>query len=162
MAIELYRVDDRLIHGQVVIGWGHPLALRFIVLVDDNVAGSDWERELYRMGTPPEVDLYFETTESAVARMPEFAARPDPGLLLTADVATMARLCDGCAAIREVNIGGLHHRAGRSPCLPYVFLSTDDEVALKSIAARGVRVIAQDLPASDPVELGDLLSKEGA
>lgn len=162
MAIELYRVDDRLIHGQVVIGWGHPLALRFIVLVDDGVAANDWERELYRMGTPPDVDLYFETVESALARMPELAARPDPGLLLTADVATMDRLCAGCAMIREVNIGGLHHRSGRSPCLPYVFLSAEDEAALKSIAARGVRVIAQDLPASDPVELGDLLPKDGA
>ncbi len=162
MAIELYRVDDRLIHGQVVIGWGHPLALRFIVLVDDGVAANDWERELYRMGTPPDVDLYFETVESALARIPELAARPDPGLLLTADVATMARLCAGCEAIREVNIGGLHHRSGRSPCLPYVFLSAEDEAALKSIAARGVRVIAQDLPASDPVELGDLLPKDGA
>jgi mannose/fructose/N-acetylgalactosamine-specific phosphotransferase system component IIB len=160
--IELYRVDDRLIHGQVVIGWGHPLALRFIVLVDDGVAANDWERELYRMGTPPDVDLFFETVESALARMPELAARPDPGVLLTADVATMDRLCAGCQAIREVNIGGLHHRSGRSPCLPYVFLSTEDEAALKSIAARGVRVIAQDLPASDPVELGDLLPKDGA
>ena len=161
MGIELYRVDDRLIHGQVVIGWGHPLALRFIVLVDDGVAANDWERELYRMGTPPEVELYFETAESALARMPAFAARPDPGLLLTADVATMERLCAGCEGIREVNIGGLHHRSGRSPCLPYVFLSPDDEAALKAIAARGVRVIAQDLPASDPVELGDLLPKAG-
>lgn len=161
MAIELYRVDDRLIHGQVVIGWGHPLALRFIVLVDDGVAANDWERELYRMGTPPDVDLYFETVESALARMPDLAARPDPGLLLTADVATMDRLCAGCTAIREVNIGGLHHQAGRSPCLPYVFLSPADEAALKSIASRGVRVVAQDLPASDPVELGDLLPRDG-
>ena len=53
MPIELYRIDDRLIHGQVVVGWGQPLSLRFIVLVDDEVASSDWEQELYRMGVPP-------------------------------------------------------------------------------------------------------------
>ena len=38
MPVELYRIDERLIHGQVVVGWGRPLELRFIVLVDDEVA----------------------------------------------------------------------------------------------------------------------------
>ena len=47
MPIALYRIDDRLIHGQVVVGWGQPLELRFIVLVDDDVAASEWEQELY-------------------------------------------------------------------------------------------------------------------
>ena len=40
MSIVLYRVDDRLIHGQVVVGWGQPLDIGFIVLVDDEVAAS--------------------------------------------------------------------------------------------------------------------------
>ena len=56
MAVLLHRIDDRLIHGQVVIGWGRPLGAQFVALVDDQVAGSDWERYLYRMGVPPEVD----------------------------------------------------------------------------------------------------------
>ena len=66
MALELYRIDDRLIHGQVVVGWGQPLDLRFIVLVDDEVAASDWEQELYRMGVPPDMDVYFDGVEVAV------------------------------------------------------------------------------------------------
>ena len=65
MALELYRIDDRLIHGQVVVGWGQPLDLGFIVLVDDEVAASDWEQELYRMGVPPEMDVYFDAVEAA-------------------------------------------------------------------------------------------------
>ena len=55
MPLELCRIDDRLIHGQVVLGWGQQMRLGFIVLVDDEVAESEWERELYRMGVPPEV-----------------------------------------------------------------------------------------------------------
>ena len=46
MTVQLYRVDDRLIHGQVVVGWGQPLDVEFIVLVDDAVAESEWEQEL--------------------------------------------------------------------------------------------------------------------
>src|SRR4051812_23393445 len=57
--LELYRIDDRLIHGQVVVGWGRPLDIRFIVLVDDEVAASEWEQELYRMGVPPEMEVFF-------------------------------------------------------------------------------------------------------
>ncbi len=54
--IELFRIDDRLIHGQVVVGWGQPLDVGFIVLVDDEVATSEWEQELYRLGVPPGMD----------------------------------------------------------------------------------------------------------
>jgi len=46
VTLVLNRIDDRLIHGQVVVGWGQPLDVGFIVLVDDAVASSDWEREL--------------------------------------------------------------------------------------------------------------------
>jgi len=59
MPVQLYRIDDRLIHGQVVVGWGQPLNIRLIVLVDDDVACCDWEQDLYRMGVPPEMELKF-------------------------------------------------------------------------------------------------------
>ena len=84
MTLELFRIDDRLIHGQVVVGWGQPLDLKFIVLVDDAVATSDWEQELYRMGVPPEMDVYFhdvgDRRDRAIAgiaptRAPAFCSR---------------------------------------------------------------------------------------
>ena len=69
MPIALYRIDDRLIHGQVVVGWGQPLGLGFIVLVDDEVASSEWEQELYRMGVPPEMSVQFSTVDDAAANL---------------------------------------------------------------------------------------------
>src|SRR5207237_6578269 len=84
VTLELFRIDDRLIHGQVVVGWGQPLDLAFIVLVDETVAASDWEQELYRMGVPPEMDVYFHTASDAVAAIPRYRADPRRGLLLTA------------------------------------------------------------------------------
>lgn len=157
MAIERFRIDDRLVHGQVVVGWGQPLSLGFIVLVDDVVAVNDWERELYRMGTPPEMELFVETVESAAARMAEFELRPDAGMLLTGDIATMDRLTAAVPAIRTITIGGIHHRQGRSACLSYVFLSESEIAELTVIAARGVSIVAQDLPVSNEVPLDDLL-----
>src|SRR5215211_6105637 len=95
VAIELFRIDDRLIHGQVVVGWGQPLDLGFIVLVDDIVAGSEWEQELYRMGVPPEMEVYFHSAASAIAAIPTYRTDERPGLLLTGDIATMRTLVDG-------------------------------------------------------------------
>src|SRR5947207_12798522 len=95
MTLELYRIDDRLIHGQVVVGSGQPLDIDFIVLVDDTVAGSDWEQELYRMGVPPEMQVYFLSAGDAISAIPEYRADARRGILLTGDIATMLRIVDG-------------------------------------------------------------------
>lgn len=161
MGIEVYRIDDRLVHGQVVVGWGQPLALEFIVLVDDLVADSAWEQELYRMGVPPEMSVAFETTAGALQRMTEYRARREPGLLLTGGTATMRALVEGDRNISKVNVGGLHHRAGRSPKLRYVFLDAGEEADLRAIAACGCDVSAQDVPGAVPVPLAELLVRSG-
>jgi mannose/fructose/N-acetylgalactosamine-specific phosphotransferase system component IIB len=156
--IELYRVDDRLIHGQVVVGWGQPLDIRFIVLVDDVVAASDWEQDLYRMGVPPEMEVVFESVDGAIAHLVAYDSRPGAGIVLTADIGTMRRLVDGVGTIKKVNIGGIHHREGRDAKLRYVFLSADESDALRALAALGVTVTAQDVPATTPVPLDQVLA----
>lgn len=157
MGVELYRIDDRLIHGQVVVGWGQPMRLGFIALVDDDVAGSDWEQELYRMGVPPEMEVYFATVDEAARRLPDWQADPRPGILLTGDIDTMARLIAVAPSITTVNLGGLHHRDGRTCRLRYVYLSPDEEAALQRLSADGVQVTAQDVPSARPVPLADVL-----
>ncbi len=159
MAIALYRIDDRLIHGQVVVGWGQPLDLSFIVLVDDEVAESEWEQELYRMGVPPDMSVYFHTVPAAAAALPDYQTDPRPGIVLAGDIGTMARLVDAArGSIRAVNVGGVHHSPGRTPRLRYVFLTAAEEQGLRAIAERGVDVTAQDVPGARPVALEELLS----
>jgi mannose/fructose/N-acetylgalactosamine-specific phosphotransferase system component IIB len=160
MALELNRIDDRLIHGQVVVGWGQPLDIRFIVLVDDNVAASDWEQDLYRMGVPPEMELHFADVATAARRYPQYASDPRPGILLTGDIDTMYRLIRGGATIREVNVGGLHYRAGRAGRLRYVFLTPEEETGLRQLAALGVKISAQDVPTARPIPMDELLGEK--
>ncbi len=162
MPIDLYRIDDRLIHGQVVVGWGQPLDIRFIVLVDDEVAGSEWEQELYRLGAPPTMEVQFASVVDATARFSTYCGDPRHGILLTKDIETMQRLAAQLPAIRGINIGGLHYRAGRVQRLRYVFLAGDEEAALRALAERGVTVTAQDVPAARPVPLRDLLAGRDA
>ena len=160
MAINLYRIDDRLIHGQVVVGWGQPLNLGFIALVDDEVAGSEWEQELYRMGVPPEMDVYFSTPDDASRQMEQWNADQRPGILLTGDIDTMRRLIELSPSIKTVNLGGIHHRAGRTLKLRYVYLSPQEEEALRALERSGVAVTAQDVPSARAVALDDVLRGE--
>jgi mannose/fructose/N-acetylgalactosamine-specific phosphotransferase system component IIB len=158
MPLSLLRVDDRLVHGQVVIGWGRPLGVRFIVLVDNDVRASSWEQDLYRMAVPDDVELIFASTDEATARLAEWAADPRPGILLTADLATMAALHDAApAVVRRVNLGGLHHRPGRVERLRYIFLADGDDALLRRSAGAGTTVSAQDLPTTAAVSLETLL-----
>ena len=157
MTLVLYRIDDRLIHGQVVVGWGQPLDIGFIVLVDDTVAAADWEQELYRMGVPPEMDVYFHSASDAINVLAKYRSDPRAGILLTGDIATMRRLVEA-TGINAVNVGGLHSATGRVQRLRYVFLTPDEERELRGLSARGVAVTAQDVPGARPVSLDDLLA----
>jgi PTS system mannose-specific IIB component/fructoselysine and glucoselysine-specific PTS system IIB component len=158
VSIELFRIDDRLIHGQVVVGWGQPLGIDFIVLVDDEVRGSDWEQELYRMGVPPQVQVEFASVAEAVARLPEWQTSPRRGIVLTGDVAGMLHLAGGAdGAVHKVNIGGIHYREGRRERLRYVYLSDEEALNLRALADAGAEVSAQDVPTGTRVPLADLL-----
>ena len=162
MTLVLNRIDDRLIHGQVVVGWGQPLDVKFIVLVDDAVAESDWEQELYRMAVPPEMEVRFHSTAEAAPLLDTYRTGTAPGILLTGDIATMRELVVH-GGVREVNVGGIHHRAGRRQHLRYVFLTPEEQTALRDVASLGALVTAQDVPAARAVPLEELLaSSDGA
>ncbi len=162
MAVALYRIDDRLIHGQVVVGWGQPLDIGFIVLVDDNVATCDWEQDLYRMGVPPEMDILFADVDDAVRMHEQFISDSRRGIIVTPDIATMQRFVTGAGSVRDVNVGGIHHRAGRTQKLRYVFLSPPEEAQLRVLMESGVKVTAQDVPGARPVPMAEVLGSQGA
>ncbi|HEX3275769.1 MAG TPA: PTS sugar transporter subunit IIB [Gemmatimonadales bacterium] len=157
MPIVLCRVDDRLVHGQVVLGWGRPLGVEFIALVDDGVAGSTWEQDLYRMAVPPEIDLGFARVTDAAPQLAGWQAGERRTMVLTGDIDTMAALHRADpAAMHRINLGGIHHRPGRRERLPYLYLTDEELRSLTELEAAGADVTAQDLPTSAAVRLRTL------
>jgi mannose/fructose/N-acetylgalactosamine-specific phosphotransferase system component IIB len=157
MSIVLCRIDDRLIHGQVVIGWGRPLGINQIILVDDQVAASAWEQELYRMAVVPEIEVRFVSVAEARTQLPQWQSNGKRGLVLTGDLDSMAALHDASPDIvHRINLGGIHHRPGRRERLPFVYLTDQELRTLTSLEERGAVVTAQDLPTSPPVALRSL------
>jgi mannose/fructose/N-acetylgalactosamine-specific phosphotransferase system component IIB len=157
--IALFRVDERLIHGQVVIGWGHHLRPDRYIVVDDELAGSDWEQDLYRLGAGDEA-VEFASVAEARELIAEWRAQSERSILLTRDVGTMRRLADGKLLDGErVNLGGIHHGPGRDEVLSYLHLTEGDRDDLRAIADEGVDVSARDLPDAHRVRLANLLKR---
>ncbi len=157
MPIVLLRIDERLIHGQVVIGWGNQLRPDRYLVVDDEIATSDWEQDLYRLGAGDH-EVVFTTVEEARARLHEWRGDAARSILLTRDVGTMGRLAEGGLLEGEsVNIGGVHHAPDRDELLTYVHLSDAERKDLEAIAAAGAEVAARDLPDAHRVSLSSLL-----
>ena len=157
MPIVLFRVDDRLIHGQVVIGWGRPLGVTRIVLVDDEVSASEWEQDLYRMAVPPEIEVLFLPVATAGARLGEWATDNGRTMVLSGELGAMAALhAIAPGLVRQVNLGGVHHRPGRRERLPYLYLTDEELRGLITLERAGAEVTAQDLPTTQPVSLRSL------
>jgi mannose/fructose/N-acetylgalactosamine-specific phosphotransferase system component IIB len=157
MPIVLLRVDERLIHGQVVVGWGGPLHADRMVVVDDELAASPWEQELYCLGVPAEIEAQFRTVEEARGELAGWKTDPRRTIVLLRDVAAARRLAEGGILTgEEVNLGGIHHAEGRAQVLSYLHLRPDERHALHEIAATGAKVSARDLPASRRVPLDEL------
>lgn len=158
MPIALCRVDDRLIHGQVVVGWGAPLRVDRIVLVDDAVRQNPWEQEIYRMAVPSGVVLEFASAVEGAARLRQWETGPERVLILTGDIATMADLVlAGDGVITRVNLGGLHDEPGRRERLRYLYLSEDEISQLRRLEAAGITITAQDVPTATPIAFRELL-----
>lgn len=158
MSVLLFRVDERLIHGQVVVGWGAQLDPDRIIVVDDELAASSWEQELYCLGLPTGVSAAFESVADARAHVQDWRTSSERIMVLTRNVMTMVRLArEGRLRGADINIGGIHHAPDRREVLPYLYLSADDAAALRELDTLGARVSARDLPGSRPVELPQLL-----
>jgi len=157
MSLDLVRVDDRLIHGQVVVGWGRELKPDLVVLADDEVAANEWEQKLYALGVPPAMRVEFATIEEAARSVDTWAHDSCKTIIILSDIDSLQRLCNSAPIIRKVNLGGVHNDGDRQQHLPYLFLSEAEVGQLRLLAMRGIEITAQDLPNSEPVTLEDLL-----
>jgi mannose/fructose/N-acetylgalactosamine-specific phosphotransferase system component IIB len=150
-----HRVDDRLIHGQVVIAWGERLHPERIVIADDASAANDWERELLASAAPGIQVSVLNVADAAAAHVAE-AQRPGGAFLLMRSLATALALVERGAKIPVLTLGGLHYAPGKDKISDYVYLDDADRRTARTLMERGVRLEVQDVPASRPQPLESL------
>ena len=159
MSIVLTRIDDRLVHGQVIVGWAQNLCVNRIVVCDDNLAASEWERSLYTACTPPEIEISFYTESEFAGNAQELLQSGDSIIVLVESPQILARLVRAGVQFPEINIGGMHHKENSKEFLPYVFLSSEDLEALDFLQSKNIEITCQDTPSAKKHALSSLLAK---
>lgn len=157
----LVRVDDRLLHGQVVLGWGQFLSPRAYLIVDDLVAADPWEREAFAAAAPPGAAVRVLSLEAFVGGEARDQAAEGTVVLLRGLPQLAELVARGFRSRAGINLGGLHARSGSREILPYVHLTCEDEALLGALLEAGVEIYAQDLPGSARWE-GEALRKRAA
>jgi len=149
------RVDDRLVHGQVVVAWGAALRFARLYVVDDPSAASPWERDLL-VAAAPDVEVRVLTVaEAAAAWAAERDARGGAMLVLR-DLRAARTLVEAGAAVPAFTLGGLHHAPGKTKIADYIYLDEADREDARALLRRGVRLEVQDVPATRPQGLAVL------
>ncbi|MDD5627690.1 MAG: PTS sugar transporter subunit IIB [Elusimicrobia bacterium] len=156
MEIALLRIDDRLVHGQVVIGWIPHLKAQVVVVACDAAAADPTQTMLMEMAMPDGVSLLVLPVDQAAARLldPNDARR---ALVLVPGPREALRLLEGGLVCAAVNVGGLHYTAGRVQLGKAIFLDDQDREALSAISRRGAALEGRALPADQALDIVELL-----
>jgi mannose/fructose/N-acetylgalactosamine-specific phosphotransferase system component IIB len=157
--ITLVRVDERLIHGQVVEGWLPHLKVQRVTVADDEAAQSP----LIRAAMGLAIGANIEVQIGPVAEVP-FAALSEDAvktLVLLRDVPTVLDAQSRGLDVRKLNLGNVHFADGRRQVSPSVFLTDQDLEALEVLSAQGVEVDARGVPTDKPISVLEMLERFG-
>ncbi|MFA5975888.1 MAG: PTS sugar transporter subunit IIB [Elusimicrobiota bacterium] len=159
MTVELVRIDDRLVHGQVVEGWLKSLRISQVVVASDSVAVDETQQALYLLAVPQGVSLICLSLAETAAAWKKHGWRTDRTLILVSSPKDALRLLEDGAPLASVNVGGIHFKEGRVQILRAISLDDQDVAALNILVTRGVILEARPLPLDEPVDLRPYLEQ---
>ncbi len=158
MPVVLFRVDDRLIHGQVVESWVPHLRVGEILVASDEIARDETRKLIMRFAVPEGVDLRIATLDEAAAYI-SGGVSERRALVLVPGIREMAALLDRGVRPDSVNIGGMHYSAGRNMSIgKAIFLSDEDCADLKKLAAAGIKLEGRGVPSDRPLDLMEAIA----
>ena len=160
MGVTLLRIDDRLVHGQVVEGWVPFLQVDLVVVVSDAAAADEIQMALMKMALPPSVGLLALRVADAVSALtsPKISARK--ALVLVPSPTEALSLIEKGLAVDRINVGGLHYTVGKVQLGRALFLDEKDRLALRELSDRGVRLEGRALPADVEENLSAVLESQ--
>ncbi len=142
----LVRIDDRLIHGQVIAVWCKHRPFTRIVIVDDEVAADPFMQEVMRLAAPPGLRVEVLSLEEAIRRLPQDTHPRETTMVLLRSPQVALRLYEGGVRYTALNVGGLGIGPGRRPLFRHIAASDEEIAALKALAERGVEITFLTVP----------------
>lgn len=155
--LSLVRVDDRLIHGQVVLGWIPHLKVDLVLVASAAAAEDPVQVTLMSLALPGGVGLEVLPPAQAARHPALLAADKRRVLVLVPGPREALELLDAGARFDRVNVGGMHYTAGKVQLGKAVFLSAEDKESLRALSRRGAALEGRALPGEAAVDLAEAL-----
>ena len=155
--ISLVRVDNRLIHGQVIEAWLPKLRANRIVVADDEACHSPLIRAAMALAVPTSVEVRIQPL--AEVDYPGLFEDSSRTLLLIRDVAGVWEAERHGLRLAHLNLGNIHYGANRRKVSASVFLPKEELSQLKVLVDKGLKVEARGVPSEAPVEFPEMVDR---
>ena len=154
--VALFRIDDRLIHGQVMTQWVKSKYFNTILIVDDATANDDFLSEVAVMAVPKEFKGLVMTVDQASQYLQEDNDQ-EVILVLVKFVKTIVKLVDAGVQIKDLNVGGVGMRPKRKTIYRNIALNPEEIDMIKSLLAKDIKVTVQIVPSDSPLNIEKLI-----
>jgi mannose/fructose/N-acetylgalactosamine-specific phosphotransferase system component IIB len=156
--IVLSRIDDRLIHGQVVEGWVNYLKATWILVADDAVASNALQRSIMELSVPQGLKVTIGRVDDICKQLMTSEFDKERVILLFASPAAVLHALKSGLKCTMLNIGGMHYIPGKRKLLNVLAVDDTDLDALKEITSSGIHVDIQTVPTQRPTPLDHVFS----
>ena len=146
--IEMARVDNRLIHGQISVRWCSKLEINTIIVVNDAVAQNKVQQGLLDMAVPDEYHTRYYTLQQAIDRLPNLSSDKKM-LLIFEKIQDLRSLVAAGVKIPYINIGNLDMSPGKRHIAASTSLSQEEMDWLDSQAQAGTKVEVRRIPSEE-------------
>lgn len=153
--VVLARVDDRLIHGEVITGWLPAYKVNRIYIVDDAVANDNFARRVLQASAPKYLHCFVYPVDVAAEKLTAQGNPKERLMILAKTPTTFRRLADKGVSLKALNLGGVGPERGRKPFFKNVSLNPEEVLACESLMADGCDVYFQLVPEQRRYEIGD-------
>lgn len=159
--ILLARIDDRLIHGQVTVGWSRFLNIEKIIVISDELSIDDNQRQFLALAVPESTDFELYSVEEAAGKLSDPSSVEKKTMLLAASPQEFKRLIlDYGIKLMEINLGGQRYKEGRHFVCEGVRLTDEALSDLKALHNAGIAVEVRLIPSNQKQNLFDIYKEE--
>lgn len=155
----LVRIDDRLIHGQVIAVWCKHQRFTRIAIVDDTVATDAFLQEVLKLAAPPGLQVDVFSVEEACEELGRDAPSRRTTMVLMKTPRTAQQLYTCGIEFNKLNIGGIGSGPGRKSLFKNISASEEEIAILKSLSDQGVDITLLTVPGEKSKSFSDLVRK---
>jgi len=158
MTVVLARVDNRLIHGQVLEGWIPRINASAIWVADDGVADDSLRQAIMEIAVPPRIKCRFVHLRELKDLMNNGASDSERLLILFSEIQCARDVIEGGVMLACLNIGNVHYEHGKRRITSYVSLNEQEICWLDDIDKR-IPVDIRATPDDPMISLSELIDK---